>query len=84
MYSTLFDRRAAAHGLQPVSPPVYLNGGPKDFLSWVIESTTKAFTPTMCAEWLSGRMPSPVDDPASWNQNEPWSTWKPPLVQAGA
>ena len=53
---------------KPVSPPVYLNGGPKDFLSWVIESTVESFTPAMCAEWLSGRMPSPVDDLVAWNQ----------------
>ena len=55
---------------KPVSPPVYLNGGPKDFLSWVIESSAQAFTPAMCAEWLSGRMPSPVDDLTAWELSE--------------
>ena len=29
----------------PVSPPAYLNGGPKDFLSWIIESTQIEFPP---------------------------------------
>lgn len=36
----------------PVSPPVYLNGGPNEYLSWVIESTAPDFTPDKCAEWL--------------------------------
>lgn len=41
----------------PVSPPPYMNGGPADFLSWVIESKEKEFSPTMCVEWLEGRLP---------------------------
>ena len=55
---------------KPVSPPAYLNGGPKGFLSWVIESTEEAFTPAMCANWLSGRMPSPVEDVTAWELHE--------------
>jgi hypothetical protein len=51
---------------KPVSPPVYLNGGPRDFLSWVIESTAQEFTPARCAEWLEGRLPTPVSDLAEW------------------
>jgi hypothetical protein len=27
--------------LMPVSPPPYMNGGPREFLSWVIEARTK-------------------------------------------
>lgn len=50
---------------KPVSPPPYLNGGTK-FLSWVIESTHPAFTPDLCAEWLEGRLPRPVDDLEQW------------------
>ena len=50
----------------PVSPPPYLNGGAKDFLSWVIESTSSEFTPGNCLEWLEGRMPQPIDDVAAW------------------
>jgi len=42
----------------PVSPPVYLNGGPRDHLSWVIESKSTDFEPRMCAEWLEGRLHS--------------------------
>jgi hypothetical protein len=50
----------------PVSPPPYMNGGPRDYLSWVIESKDKCFTPQACMEWLEGRLPSPVDDVAQW------------------
>src|SRR5215472_17529128 len=41
----------------PVSPPPYLNGGPREFLSWVIESNAKDFDQATCAEWLEGRLP---------------------------
>ena len=55
---------------KPVSPPAYLNGGPKDFLSWVIEATDPAFSPATCAEWLEGRLPRPVEDAAAWSDGE--------------
>ena len=51
---------------KPVSPPVYLNGGPEEFLSWVIESSQASFTPALCIQWLEGRLPRPVDDLAQW------------------
>jgi len=54
----------------PVSPPPYLNGGPRDYLSWVIESKTKDFDPAMCAEWLEGRLPRPVDDLEQWETED--------------
>ena len=50
---------------KPVSPPAYLNGG-AEFISWIIESTDPSFTPDDCAEWLEGRLPSPVDDLEQW------------------
>jgi hypothetical protein len=50
----------------PVSPPVYLNGGPDQFLSWMIESKDKEFKPGTCAEWLEGRLPRSVNDPTQW------------------
>jgi hypothetical protein len=53
----------------PVSPPPYMNGGP-EFLSWVIESKDKGFTPEACAEWLEGRLPRPVDDLTQWKLND--------------
>lgn len=50
----------------PVSPPPYLNGGPAEFLSWVIESTATEFSPTQLQAYLEGRLPRPVDDLANW------------------
>lgn len=52
----------------PVSPPPYMNGGPHDFLSWVIESKDAEFKPDTLAEWLEGRLPQPVDDLEQWNE----------------
>jgi hypothetical protein len=54
----------------PVSPAPYLNGGPADFLSWVIESKDASFEPAKAAEWLEGRLPNPVDDAAQWDSGE--------------
>jgi hypothetical protein len=51
---------------RPVSPPPYMNGGPEDFLSWVIECPIGAMAPENVAEWLEGRLPRPVDDPEQW------------------
>lgn len=51
---------------KPVSPPPYLNGGPDEFLSWVIEAESPEFTPDLCAEWLEGRLPRPVDSGGEW------------------
>ena len=52
---------------KPVSPPPYMNVGPEEYLSWVIESHAPEFTPAMCLEWLEGRLPRPVDDLTEWN-----------------
>jgi hypothetical protein len=54
----------------PASPPPYLNGGPEEFLSWVIESKTPDFTPSDLKEWLESRMPNPVDVEAEWNHDD--------------
>ena len=51
----------------PVSPAPYLNGGPADFLSWVIETEDKDFKPETLKEWLEARLPNPVDDLGQWN-----------------
>lgn len=50
----------------PVSPPPYLNGGPQEFLSWVIENKHPDFTPDRLKEWLEGRLPRPVNDESEW------------------
>jgi hypothetical protein len=55
---------------KPISPPSHLNGGPREYLSWVIESTMADFSPRKCAEWLQARLPHPVDDLAAWPQPE--------------
>jgi hypothetical protein len=50
----------------PVSPAPYLNGGPHEYLSWVIESKEPTFKPGSVAKWLEERLPRPVDDIAQW------------------
>jgi hypothetical protein len=54
----------------PVSPPPYMNGGPDQFLSWVVEGDGAAFSPADCAKWLEGRLPRPVDDVAQWRSDD--------------
>ncbi|KRA79788.1 hypothetical protein [Altererythrobacter sp. Root672] len=51
---------------KPVSPPPYLNGGPREYLAWVIECRDGKFKPGTVADWLEGRLPTPVDDIAAW------------------
>jgi hypothetical protein len=55
---------------KPVSPPPYMNGGPHDYLSWVIECPREAMTPDKVALWLENRLPKPVEDPTSWHDDE--------------
>jgi hypothetical protein len=54
----------------PVSPAPYLNGGPDEFLSWVIETTDKDFKPGTLKKWLESRLPDPVDDLSQWSFEE--------------
>ncbi len=54
----------------PVFPPPYMNGGPRDFLSWVIECRDAAFQPGTLAQWLEGRLPRPVSDQSQWHPEE--------------
>ena len=51
---------------KPVSPPPYLNGGPRDFLSGIVECSDPTFKPGTVAKWLEGRLPQPVDNPEQW------------------
>ena len=51
---------------KPVSPPPYMNGGPEEFLSWVVECDDPTFSPALAAEWLEGRLPRPADDLSQW------------------
>jgi plasmid stability protein len=50
----------------PVSPPPYLNGGPEDFLAWVIEAKLPFVDAGVVAEILEGRLPRPIDDEQQW------------------
>ena len=49
---------------KPVSPPPYMNGGPDEYLSWVIEGAD--MPPGTVATWLEERLPKPVEDEAAW------------------
>jgi hypothetical protein len=52
---------------KPVSPPPYLNGGPEEFLSWVIEGDMDAMRPGSVADWLKSRLPDPVHEEDEWD-----------------
>ena len=52
---------------KPTSPPPYLNGGPSEFLSWVIECADGKFTPDDVAALLEGRLPRAVNDLNEWS-----------------
>lgn len=54
----------------PVSPPPYMNGGPREYLSWVIACRTPDFASATCAQWLEGRLPRPVEDPQQWASDD--------------
>ena len=60
---------------RPVSPPPYLNGGPRQFLAWVIESEYNYIDPAWIAEELQGRMPNPVDDLVQWPADDAPEGW---------
>ena len=51
---------------KPTSPPPYLNGGPRDFLAWVIECREDDMKPGTVAKWLEARLPQPVDNEDAW------------------
>ena len=53
----------------PVSPAPYLNGGPNDYLSWIVETKDSEFRPGTVQKWLEGRLPDPVDDLEQWDTN---------------
>lgn len=67
-YMSLDDRLPTV--FKPVSPPPYMNGGPKEFLSWVIECSEPSFKPGAVTKWLEGRLPRPVDDLSQWSTND--------------
>ncbi|MFT0211004.1 hypothetical protein VQ643_00105 [Pseudomonas sp. F1_0610] len=52
---------------KPSSPPPYLNGGPEEFLSWVVESTYNYIDPTWIKEAIENVLPNPIDDITQWD-----------------
>ena len=54
------EERLPTH-FHPVSPLPYMNGGPEEFLSWVIECHNPEFRSGTCAKWLLEMLPNPVD-----------------------
>lgn len=50
----------------PVSPPPYLNGGPEECLSWVIESRISYLDPKYIVDVLEERLPNPVEEEDQW------------------
>ena len=67
-YLSIEDRLPTS--FKPVSPPPYMNGGPRDYLSWVIECPAGTMMPDDVAQWLEGRLPRPVDEEASWDSED--------------
>ena len=52
----------------PVSPPPYMNGGPRYFLAWVIESKYNYIDPSWVTGVLEGRLPRPVENIDQWDE----------------
>ena len=67
-YLSTTERQATT--FKPVSPPPYLNGGRRRFLTWVIECADGRLVPDLVAEWLEGRLVRPVADPAEWARDD--------------
>ncbi|MBK8229517.1 MAG: DinB family protein [Candidatus Eisenbacteria bacterium] len=55
---------------KPLSPPPYINGGPVDYLSWVIDCDDPSCTPEAITGWLESRLPDPVDELEAWEPEE--------------
>ncbi len=57
---------------RPVSPPPYLNGGPSEYLAWVVEAQIPLLDAAVIASFLENRLPQPVDEEAQWlNKDDP-------------
>ena len=54
---------------KPMSPAPYMNGGPKEYLAWVIE-TLQPVEPRPLKELLAGRLPRPLNDVEQWPMDE--------------
>lgn len=67
-YVSLNDRLPTI--FYPVSAPPYLNGGPRTYLHWIIESNQTDFAPQDLKNFLEGRLPNPVDNMEEWNMED--------------
>ncbi len=56
--------------LMPVSPPPYLNGGPEEFLSWVIETKIPYLDPEIITDTIINRLPQPINDRNAWLEED--------------
>jgi hypothetical protein len=54
----------------PVSAPPYLNGGPDNFLYWIVGSTQPDFLPEDLQKWLQSRLPDPVENMEEWQSED--------------
>lgn len=54
----------------PVSPPPYLNGGPKEFLAWVIECDYPFVNAEEIAKVMEQRLPNPIEDSSKWQLDD--------------
>lgn len=54
----------------PVSPPPYINGGPKEFLSWVIEPSIPFVDTNTIFNYLDSRLPEGYDNEDNWSIEE--------------
>lgn len=57
--------QASGATFKPMSPAPDQNGGPDEFLSWVIEAG-EALSPDTLADHLKATLPSPVEDERAW------------------
>ena len=51
----------------PISPPPYLNGGPAECLSWIIETKFNYIYPQWIQTALEERLPHPVNELGAWS-----------------
>jgi hypothetical protein len=47
-----------------------MNGGPENFLYWIIESKETSFSPDKVKGWLESRLPDPIDSLEEWNSED--------------
>jgi hypothetical protein len=51
---------------KPVSPPPYLNGGPEEYLAWMVESRIEFQDAGQIATMLENRLPKPIENADAW------------------